>query len=441
MIMGSMSLETSYEVLEMLRDDGVQTFRAKERATGRLLELHLFLPFGRPENKVLFEKLKSLPLEVRRKFLDIGVDGSTPFLVTDPLAGGRGFKSWADELIAGMQAPPSVFGATLAPPSRDDGVQILQAGQWKTGTPIPDSLVSKPPARPPQPPPETGGDFTAIFQAGPIPTAAPQEKHGEFTGLFQAMEPEKVTKELQPPIGEFTGLFRPAGPSTTGSFASTPPPPAGPVAPQPPGGEFTRMFQNPLETVPQAPPQASAPARQPDRPPGGEFTKYFENPLKPPPMGTPRPMIEPPPPPQPPPQGGHRGGEFTNVFGNPSGPLSGSLPGSQQAPAPPPQAGAFGAMPSATGAFAPQPAWSQPQAQPSFQSGPSEYTKMMGAPAMPTLGQAPPAGQMPMPPAPAKPNMMLYVALGVVIVLLIGIAIFLAMHMGGTAPATSPAAK
>jgi hypothetical protein len=363
--------------------------------------------------------------------------------VTDPLPGARGCKSWAEEMIGGMEAPRSAFNAAFVPPppSRDDGVQILQAGQWKTGTPIPDSLVSKPPAPPPQPPPATGGDFTTMFQAGQIPT--PKEKHGEFTGLFQAAEPEKVTKELQPPIGEFTGMFRPAGPGTTGSFTSTPPPPAGPVAPQPPAGEFTRMFQNPAETAPKGPLQPSAPTRQPDRPPGGEFTKYFENPLKAPPMGTQRPMIEPPPPPQPPPPGGNRGGEFTNVFGNPPGPLSGSLSGSQQAQAPPPQAGVFGAMPSATGAFAPQAAWSQPQAQPSFQSGPSEYTKMMGAPAIPTLGQAPPAGPTPMPPAPAaaKPNMMLYVALGVVIVLLIGIAIFLAMHMGAAAPATSPAAK
>ena len=423
----------------MLRDDGVQTFHAKEKATGRHLELHLFLPFGRPENKVLFEKLKSLPLETRRKFLDTGVDGSTPYLVTDPLPGGRGFKGWSEELIAGMQPAPSV-------PSRDDGVQILQAGQWKTGTPMPDSLVSKPSAPPPLPPPPVtpGSDFTSMFQAPPAAALQPkpQEAPGEFTGLFQTAQPVKTVDDLPPAIGEFTGLFK-----ATGSFPASPPKPE-PVAPQTQGGEFTRMFQNPREAAPKAPPPPPVstpqwepappppyvpPSPAPAPPPGGEFTKYFENPLKATPMGAPRPMIEPPPPPPPPP-GGNRGGEFTSVFGNPSDP---------QAPAPPPQMGAFGAMPSAsaTGAFAPQASWSQPQAQPSFPSGPSEYTKMMGAPSMPALGQPPAAAQTPVTPAAAKPNMMLYVALGVVIVLLIGIAIFLAMHFGGAAPAAAPVAK
>ncbi len=104
-----MSLETSYEVLDLLRDDGVQTFRAKEKTTGRGLELHLFLPFGRPENKLLFEKLKALPLDKRRNFLDMGIDGSTPYLVTDPLPGNRGFKGWADELISGPQSAAAGF--------------------------------------------------------------------------------------------------------------------------------------------------------------------------------------------------------------------------------------------------------------------------------------------------------------------------------------------
>jgi hypothetical protein len=459
-----MSLETSYEVLEMLRDDGVQTFRAKERVTGRSLELHLFLPFGRPENKVLFEKLKTLPLETRRKFLDIGVDGSTPYLVTDPLPGARGFKAWAEELISGTQSPASAFNAAFAPPtpSRDDGVQILQAGQWKTGTPIPDSLVSKPPFQPPSaPPPIFGGsDLTAVYQApiaqAPPPPAAKGEgtaisRPGEFTGLFQAVSPEPVN----PPapahqVGEFTGLFQsPPVPSVPAAPLASPAPPpffAPDPTPSPAGGgEFTRMFQAPPEIPAFSP--APPPARPAAPEPGGEFTKFFDSPLTPAPLGSPRPMIDLPPPPQPP--QAKRGGEFTNVFGRPPEPPPGgfSFDTPQAPPAPPPQAGVFGAMPTATGAFSAsaQPGWSQPQVQPTFATGPSEYTKMMGAPALPTLGQEPPMAPAPAPIA-KKTNALLYIALGVTIVLVISLAVYLftrssSAPAGSQPAATTPAAR
>ena len=296
-----MSLETSYEVLEMLRDDGVQTFRAKEKSTGRGLELHLFLPFGRPENKLLFDRLKSLPLDSRRKLLDVGLDGSTPYVVTDPLPGSRGFKSWAEELIAGpAQEAPSPFnpGFASAPPSRDDGVQILQAGQWRTGTPIPDSLVTKPAAAPPPPPPRQqtqaapgeGGDFTRMFQApafltqnappSGLPPAPPEKQAapppaGEFTGFFQSAEPAPVVPEsMKASVGEFTGLFQ-AKPQVTAPSPVAPPITPAVTPPAEGAGEFTRMFKAPDHLS--APPPEQNPVINSG---GVEFTKYFENPLE-----------------------------------------------------------------------------------------------------------------------------------------------------------------
>jgi hypothetical protein len=467
-----MSLETSYEVLEMLRDDGVQTFRAKEKATGRGLELHLFLPFGRPENKALFDKLKALSLETRKKFLDVGVDGSTPYVVTDPIPGNRGFKGWAEELLAGIPGAPSGFNTGIfgAAPSRDDGVQILQAGQWRTGTPIPDSLVSKPPAPPPARPPQVAeadtGDFTRMFKAPdflsapqpPTPpvsavTAAPPP--GEFTGFFQAPEPARaplphVTDDINSTTGAFTGLFEAkkptSAPTTAPPVFSAPPPPPPPVAntaPEPAAGEFTRMFQAPPGfQPPQTPPP---PPKPPSEPSGGvEFTKYFENPLRPAAMGSQQPSFElPPPPPPPAPQ---RGGDFTDVFGRPSAAPAQGAPGgfSFDSPAPPPPGPVFGASaPTATGAFSAQPAWSQPQAQQTFPTGPSEYTKMMNAAPNPagagpsvfnSAPNAAPPGQV----AAKKSNMPIFIAIGVVVLLLIGIAVFLLMQHSG---ATTPAAK
>jgi len=165
-------------------------------------------------------------------------------------------------------------------------------------------------------------------------------------------------------------------------------------------------------------------------------------------MGAPRPMIDLPPPP-PPPQA-KRGGDFTNVFGRPPEPQPGgfSFDSQQAPPPPPPQAGVFGAMPTATGAFSAsaQPGWSQPQVQPTFATGPSEYTKMMGAPALPTLGQQPPMAQPPAPPIAKKTNALLFIALGVTIVLLIALAVFLftrpsSPSSGTPAAPTTPVAK
>jgi hypothetical protein len=492
MIGDSMSLETSYEVLEMLRDDGVQTFRAREKATGRALELHLFLPFGRPENKTLFEKLKSLPLETRKKFLDTGLDGSTPYLVTDPLPGGRGCKSWAEELIAAVPSAPSTFNpgklnahATVS----DDGVQILQAGQWRTGTPIPDSLVSRPPARPVPPPSSTDtGDFTRMFKAPtflsdpePPQVAAPEfgvtsPPRGEFTGMFQAAPPSRPAPTPPAPtppapdtapVGEFTGLFE-ARPSNTApppaftqpAFKAPEPFVAAPPPTEPAqGGEFTRMFKAPADIStppPQAytPPVPAPPSRQSFREPepggGAEFTKYFENPLKPVAMGTPQPSIDLPPPP--PPTGGPRQGDFTNVFGRPpeQSPIdSGFSPNTPMSQAPQPAGPVFGANASATGAFAAQPSWSQPQSPASFAAGPSEYTKMMSVPAMPgtpgpsVFAQAPSAALAA--PAAKKSNALIFIAIGVVVVLLIAIGAFLLLRQPASPsappPVTTPATK
>lgn len=460
-----MSLETSYEVQEMLRDDGVQTFRAKEKATGRELELHLFPPFGRPENKTLFERLKNLPLETRRRFLDIGVDGSTPFLVTDPLPAGRTFKVWAEELIAGslksaVVTAPMEVGSAM----RDDGVQILQAGQWRTGTPIPDSLISKPPAPPAPPPlprtvfpPTLPDDATVVLKApfgNPATAGVNTLAPGEFTGLFQAqaakndpLSPPPKAPEQPPAVGEFTGIFQAHQPVQQ---ATAPQADARPDA-----GEFTRMFQATPAGSPIAGPVvatnattgANTPFSQPPEPQGStEFTKFFESPLKPGAMSAQTPIAEPPPPP---PTGGKRGGDFTEVFGRPSGPASSPAAGGFAAgqmplappPPPPSTSGSFGAGNfSATGLSAPV-SWSQPQAQPTFGSGPSEYTKMMGAPAIPTFGQAPYAqapGPVPVAAAPKKSNLPIYIAIGAAVLLIIAIVVFLLMR--GQAPAI-PAAK
>ena len=200
-----MSLESDYELLERLRDDGVQSFRANEKSTGRNLEIHLFLPFGQPDNKNLFEKLKGLPLESRRKFLDIGMDGSTPYIVTDPLPAVSGFKEWAKTLVTPEKRPQV-----------DESVQILQAGQWRTGTPLPESLVTAPRTAAAAHDltmvfPSDTGDFTKMISQPGLISDASIENH-----LPRTVAPQPTQRGT-----EFTQVF--------GKFAFTPE--SSPVAP------------------------------------------------------------------------------------------------------------------------------------------------------------------------------------------------------------------
>jgi hypothetical protein len=449
MMRSSMSLETNYELLEMMHDDGVQSFRAREMATGRPLEVHLFIPFGRPDNKVLFEKLRSLPVDLRRSFLDLGLDGSTPYIVTDPLPE-KGFRGWAANLIAGTAKPQASQPQKAGRTAVDDSVRIIQAGQWRTGTPFPEGLVTPPKAPPPPPAPAPApfvGDITTFFQAPvvsrggppaaappPAPASAPTGGGGEFTHLFQAFQ-EPAAAPPAPPVpepapfsepesepGEFTRMFT-ASPAPPPAERLQPPPPAKPPDPDA-AGEFTRMFQTGLvQRNPPPPPVEQPPA------PGtheGEFTKFFQSPLQPQPVS---PQFQSPlaPPPQAPPPP-KRSSEFTGVFGKPPQPNSEALPQMPMSAPTPLGGGGFHPASSATGAFsAPPPQSMRPV--PSGFSGPSEYTKLMSINSAPTLGRPAPPPPAPLAPAPANKSMVpVFILLGALAVIAILVVLFFALR-------------
>ncbi len=411
MINGPMSL-SDYELLEMLRDDGVQSFRGKEISTGRSLEVHLFLPFGRPENKAFFERLKALPLESRRNFLDVGTDGSTPYIVTDPLSQVNGFKEWAEKLFTPTQAsviPATPFAVPVSPRMQsselDESVQILQAGQWRTGTPLPEGLIT-PPKRSSSPPPSVQPDLS--------PRNLPPQ---DLTMVFQS--PFDLQSSLQKPADkpdDFTGLFH--GPSASST----------PVEAQPEPGEFTKLFNNPSKQTPAAtPPPATRPPATPPPPPpnrgqesgANDFTDFFKSPMQPAALdqGFPDYGAEPPLPRTVAPPPTQRGSEFTQVFGE-----SAFTP---QPPPPPPLMGSsYGAGPSATGAFSGG-AQFPPPPPPRSASGPSEYTRLMSGQSASAFAQpqaAPPPGAPAL--AGAKSNMPLFIALGVLVFLTILVVVY-----------------
>jgi hypothetical protein len=429
-----MNLEKNYQLLDVVRDDGIRTMRAREMASGRALEIHLFM---RQEDHALFERLQGLPLSGRRQLLECGSELTIPYIVTDPVAGETNARAWFTTLVTPTQNVP----------------QAIKASVWKTGTPLPDPLfphvVEAAPVKPA--PGNEPGEFTRMFQvpapaaAEPEPVKAAVEEPGEFTRMFRAA-PE-VPKPAELDAGEFTRMFQapeanPAPPpkeepgivtrtmqvpvvAPLETPQATPPPDDGatrlfqvPVAaqaaPEPPAkeaGEFTRLFQS-MQQNPAAKPEA-AKATGP-----GEFTRMFQSPLSP---GVQNPNARaeafpvapaPPPPPQ------NRGGEFTQLFGTPSA--------GAPVKAAPPLGGGFGQ--SATGAFAAPQAPPQQYRAPQGQGqGPGQFTQMMSAGSAPTLGQQPPQQQGAGMKA-KNSNMPLIVILGSLALFAVLIVVFFAMR-------------
>jgi hypothetical protein len=314
-----MELESSYQLLGMLLDDGIRTFNAVEIASGQPLQVHLFAKVDSEPDRTLFKTIRALPVSKRRELLEIGMEGDKPYIVTEKLPDGITPRDWLTKL-AGMA------------PSRPVG-PVMLAGTWKTGTPIPEELVrashtSTPPKPPPAPPKpaELTPDYTRVMR---LPQA------------LGAMQPPAVPVTPAAPPVSVSPVPQAAAPVVTPPIAATPPvlpPAAPPVQPAEPD-EFERMFQTApvvpaVETQPEPEPESLIIAAEPARKEPGEFTRMFlaSQPAEPPPAPpvAQEPVLPPPEPPQPPPlqPAAKEPGEFTRMF------LASQPPAE---PAPPPQ--------------------------------------------------------------------------------------------------------
>ena len=150
-----MELESIYQLLSVLRDDGIRTYDAVEIASGQALQLHLFVKPDSETDRALYKALRALPVSKRRELLDMGIEGDKPYIVTEQLPGSMTAREWLTKL-AGVQ-PPKPAGP------------VMIAGSWKTGTPIPDELIkashsSLPPKPPPPKPEEFAPDYTRVMR-------------------------------------------------------------------------------------------------------------------------------------------------------------------------------------------------------------------------------------------------------------------------------------
>ena len=253
-----MDFYQKYELLDLLKDEGVKVFNAREMATGRRITVFLFVGEQARLHADLLEQLRASQRPDRADLLEVGDNHGTPFVATEPLGGLADLKRKA----AASPGPPAAPKAGRPPDA------FTRVGVWHIPAP---TLAGAPGTTPVTPPPPAAtappaqpapGEFTRMFQASAppqpmgeaaptqpptqLPPAAPpappaQAAPGEFTRMIHASAPPQ-------PMGEAAPMPPPAQPPPAARPASGVPPPALPAQPAP--GEFTGMFQASEPTQP-----------------------------------------------------------------------------------------------------------------------------------------------------------------------------------------------
>jgi len=255
-----MDFYQKYELLDLLKDEGVKVFNARETATGRQITIFLFVGEQARLHADLLEQLRVAQRPDRPVLLEVGDNQGIPFVATEPLGGLADLKR-----IAVVAQTPTAPRAGRPPDA------FTRVGVWhipaptRSGAQGATPVTPLPPAAtaPPAPAQAAPGEFTRMFQASAPPqpmgeTAPPagppappaQTAPGEFTRFFQSAlsrAPEPTPTPASSAPGEFTRIFGRG--DMPAAQAATPAPSAGP-------GEYTRMFS----AQPVLPPQPPAPA-------------------------------------------------------------------------------------------------------------------------------------------------------------------------------------
>lgn len=266
-----------YQKTEQIVPGPVQTFRAREAATGRDVFVHrVSTTEEQAEQMALLRMLTTVLLrstEARRLVLDFGDDQGFWYVVTESEPRCLILREWLQfELNRAGSEPVPAKQPSVAPPAPSqpsppkqeetapgEFTKLFQASQPKNVKASPSPVSPAPPEKPsgsPAPPAQSEpGEFTRVFQSFkpqppvqsmPITSTAPppasKEEHGEFTKLFQGGLPPSGSKAPANPEPK-----RSQDRASRGGFVqrpNTPMPPLPQKSAEP--GEFTRIFSNPV---------------------------------------------------------------------------------------------------------------------------------------------------------------------------------------------------
>ncbi|MDR3719925.1 MAG: hypothetical protein P4K98_14090 [Bryobacteraceae bacterium] len=282
-----MQLDESYEIFELTQLDGVVVSKARDKKTGKLIQIHLFPNEKIPEASQICARLLSLPGEARAKVLKYGQDGSSTYFITEPLPEGEGLAEWVRRAAAPRSSArtPEVNGGAVGSLRQMEiepaPLQPLPAGpasSWTSAEQAPQPNPAPPVAQtgsivhpipvatpPGEPAVHVEGEFTRIYsraelglppQASPPPreapvSSAPSPSPVGFTQIYGAQDwkmPEPAAgpgtlPEAAPPasasragLETFLGIPKAMRPPGSPPQAA-PPQPAPPAAPPPAPGK------------------------------------------------------------------------------------------------------------------------------------------------------------------------------------------------------------
>src|ERR1019366_5477084 len=98
-----MDFYQKYELLDLLKDEGVKVFNAREIVTGRPVTVFLFVGEQARLHADLLEQLRASQRPDRTGLLEVGDTQGTPFVATEPLGGLADLK----RIVAVPQPPPA----------------------------------------------------------------------------------------------------------------------------------------------------------------------------------------------------------------------------------------------------------------------------------------------------------------------------------------------
>ena len=119
-----MIVSGKYELLDVLHESGIRTYRARQVALGHLVMVH-FIPGTETEDDfALLERLAELPDSERKLFFDAGEHESVPYLVSWPLPGFHSLPDWLERTLGEHRIEPKA--STPAPgTARGDPSEIV----------------------------------------------------------------------------------------------------------------------------------------------------------------------------------------------------------------------------------------------------------------------------------------------------------------------------
>jgi hypothetical protein len=429
----SMKFANKYELFEPVTTGRVETFVAKDLASGQRVLLHIFeAPENRPDPPSLqwvLEAFRKVAPNPPGPVLDTGrYSGTTYVYLTTKLPDSADVQRWAQSYESYVLETQEI----AIPP------EIGASGKSATNKNL--SLPNQPPAEEPKPPnPKPPGDFTAAFlglasPAKPRPEAhtssakdtggfnfgaeppAPKREPGDFTrqffsGSHEAQTPaDKLSEEKSVPTRGDVPRVSPEVQQTKKREGVESPqkPDGGPVsvtAPSPDPGSFTALFRSSFKLEPDAPSKSVGSAGKSDQANAGDFTDFFRGPFDGgrPQAETPNVLPQAIDPPQ-----AAAPGEFTRVFGSAKDgpfatpPLQNSaenvpreggaftqlFPTASQPAAPPPTKAPMQtlefAAPNSEDPSSKEPAWTPPAPPPPKPSIEPAFQKPRGAPPQPT---------------------------------------------------------